>query len=96
MLSAHLLIEDINYEEEKVKLSKINKLYVFSDGVYEITNKNNNEMTLENFTNLVSKKFNKTDELKSDLIYEEIKNLKKDDGPLDDDFSIVELIINHS
>ena len=96
MLSAHLLIEDINYEEEKVKLSKINKLYVFSDGVYEITNKNNNEMTLENFTNLVSKKFNKTDELQSDLIYEEIKNLKKDDGPLDDDFSIVELIINHS
>ena len=88
--------EDINYEEGKVKLSKINKLYVFSDGVYEITDKNNNEMTLENFTNLVSKKFNNTVELQSDLIYEEIKNLKKDDGPFDDDFSIVELIINHS
>ena len=53
-------------------------------------------MTLEDFTNLVKKQFNKTDELQSDLIYEEIKNLKKDDGPLDDDFSIVELIINHS
>ena len=53
-------------------------------------------MTLEDFTNIVSKQFNKTDALQSDLIYEEIKNLKKNDGPLDDDFSIVELIINHS
>ena len=88
--------EDIDYEESKVILTKENKLYVFSDGVYEITDKNNNEMTLEDFTNLVKKQFNNTDELQSDLIYEEIKNLKKDDGPLDDDFSIVELIINHS
>ena len=88
--------EEAEYKEEQVCLAASNKLYVFSDGVYEITYKNDHEMTLEDFTNIVSKQFNKTDALQSDLIYKEIKKLKKNEGPLDDDFSIVELIINHS
>jgi hypothetical protein len=34
------------------------------------------------------------DELQSEAIYEKIRQLKNNDGPLDDDFSIVELIFH--
>ena len=71
--------EEAEYKEEQVCLAASNKLYVFSDGVYEITYKNDHEMTLEDFTNIVSKQFNKTDALQSDLIYEEITGNEPDD-----------------
>jgi hypothetical protein len=62
--------------------------------VYEITTADNKEMTLENFTDLVNDEFNSMDELQSEAIYEKIRQLKNNDGPLDDDFSIVELIFD--
>ena len=87
--------EDVKYTESKVELKKHNKLYVFSDGVYEITNKKNEEMTLEEFTKLIQESFNATTKLQSKEIYSKIKELKNDKGPFVDDFSIVELIFSH-
>jgi len=87
--------EDVSYTESKVELKKHNKLYVFSDGVYEITNKKNEEMTLEEFTKLIQESFNATTKLQSKEIYSKIKELKNDKGPFVDDFSIVELIFSH-
>ena len=87
--------EDVKYTESKVELKKHNKLYVFSDGVYEITNKKNEEMTLEELTKLIQESFNATTKLQSKEIYSKIKELKNDKGPFVDDFSIVELIFSH-
>ena len=87
--------EDVKYTESKVELKKHNKLYVFSDGVYEITNKKNEEMTLEEFTKLIQESFNATRKLQSKEIYSKIKELKNDKGPFVDDFSIIELIFSH-
>ena len=86
--------DGIDFIENQIQLGTKNKLYVFSDGVYEITTADNKEMTLENFTDLVNDEFNSMDELQSEAIYEKIRQLKNNDGPLDDDFSIVELIFD--
>jgi serine phosphatase RsbU (regulator of sigma subunit) len=86
--------DGINFIEDQVKLATKNKLYVFSDGVYEIRKADGKEMTLENFTDLVDHEFNSVVNLESENIYEKIKQLKDNDGPLDDDFSIVELIFH--
>lgn len=86
--------EGVNYLEDQIQLSNKDKLYVFSDGVYEIIDRDDKEMTLADFTALIDTEFNSLDDLQSELIFEKIKKLKKDDGPLDDDFSIVELIFN--
>ena len=86
--------DGIDFIENQIQLGTKNKLYVFSDGVYEITTADNKEMTLENFTDLVNDEFNSMDELQSEAIYEKIRQLKNNDGPLDDDFSIVELIFH--
>ena len=86
--------DGIDFIENQIQLGTKNKLYVFSDGVYEITTANNKEMTLENFTDLINDEFNSMDELQSEAIYEKIRQLKNNDGPLDDDFSIVELIFH--
>jgi serine phosphatase RsbU (regulator of sigma subunit) len=87
--------DHIDYIEETVHLNQNSKLYVFSDGVYEITDKKGIEMTLENFTELIMKDFNDLKHLQSEDIYKKIMQLKKDKGPLDDDFSIVELIFDN-
>ena len=86
--------DGIDFVEDQVQLTARNKLYVFSDGVYEITTAEDKEMTLEDFTDLVNEKFNSVDELQSESIYQKIKQLKDNAGPLDDDFSIVELIFH--
>ena len=69
---------------------------MFSDGVYEITDKNDHEMTLENFSDLVEKKFCDDNKLQSADIYAEINHMQKVTGPLNDDFSILELIFKHN
>jgi len=88
--------EEAAYKEEQVYLASSNKLYVFSDGVYEITDKNDHEMTLENFSDLVEKKFCDDNKLQSADIYAEINHMQKVAGPLNDDFSILELILKHN
>ena len=88
--------EEAEYREEQVYLASSNKLYVFSDGVYEITDKNDHEMTLENFSDLVEKKFCDDNKLQSADIYAEINHMQKVAGPLNDDFSILELIFKHN
>lgn len=88
------VMEDFEFKESTVSLSKQNKLYVFSDGVYEITKKDGVEMTLESFTKIIKDDFSSLETLQSDKVLEKIISLKNEIGPFDDDFSIVELIIN--
>lgn len=88
------MMPNIEFNESIVKLNKFNKLYVFSDGVYEITQKDGKEMNLDDYTQLMKEQFNHFEVLQSGSILEKITSLKNKPGPFDDDFSIVELIIN--
>jgi sigma-B regulation protein RsbU (phosphoserine phosphatase) len=88
------MMPGIEFKETTVPLSNRNKLYVFSDGVYEITQKGGKEMNLTDYTNLMSDHFSHFELLQSDKVLEKITSLKEEAGPFEDDFSIVELIIN--
>ena len=88
------MMPGIEFKETTVPLSNRNKLYVFSDGVYEITQKDGKEMNLTDYTNLMNDHFSHFELLQSDKVLEKITSLKEEAGPFEDDFSIVELIIN--
>jgi sigma-B regulation protein RsbU (phosphoserine phosphatase) len=88
------MMPDIIFNESTVPLNNFNKLYVFSDGVYEITQKDGNEMNLDDYTQLMKEHFSNLGLLESEKVLEKIKSLKNEIGPFDDDFSLVELIIN--
>jgi len=88
------MMPDIIFNESTVPLNNFNKLYVFSDGVYEITQKDGNEMNLDEYTQLMKEHFSNLGLLESEKVLEKIKSLKNEIGPFDDDFSLVELIIN--
>ena len=88
------MMPGIEFKETVVPLSNRNKLYVFSDGVYEITQKDGKEMNLTDYTNLMNDHFSHFELLQSDKVLEKITSLKEEAGPFEDDFSIVELIIN--
>ncbi len=88
------MMGDIIFNEASVPLNNFNKLYVFSDGVYEITQKDGKEMNLDDYTQLMKEHFSNLELLESEKVFEKIKSLKNEIGPFDDDFSLVELIIN--
>ena len=88
------MMPGIEFKETTVPLSNRNKLYVFSDGVYEITQKDGKEMNLTDYTNLMNDHFSHFELLQSDKVLEKITSLKEEAGPFEDDFSIIELIIN--
>ena len=88
------MMPDIDFKESTVPLQSLNKLYVFSDGVYEITQKNGKEMNLDDYTKLMYDQFSHLNLLESEKVLDTIKDLKQESGPFDDDFSLVEIIIN--
>ena len=88
------MMPDIEFKESSVPLQNLNKLYVFSDGVYEITQKDGKEMNLDDYTKLMYDQFSDLNLLESQKVLDTIKDLKQEPGPFDDDFSLVELIIN--
>ena len=67
---------------------------LFRSGVYEITQKDGKEMNLTDYTNLMNDHFSHFELLESDKVLEKIISLKEEAGPFEDDFSIVEFIIN--
>jgi sigma-B regulation protein RsbU (phosphoserine phosphatase) len=51
-------------------------------------------MNLDDYTQLMKEYFSDLELLESEKVLEKIKSLKNEIGPFDDDFSLVELIIN--
>ena len=85
---------DIEFKEKVLPLGSTSKLYVFSDGVYEITQQDGKEMSLDDYTKVMQESFNNLEVLQTEKVLEKITSLKWEKGPFDDDFSIVELILN--
>ena len=80
-------------KKEHLNLNKFNKLYVYSDGVYEIEKPDGDMVTLADYTEIIRK----LSDFKSpqvDQVLTTMRALQGNEKPFEDDFSFVELIIN--
>lgn len=87
-------MEDLAFKEASLDLNKFNKLYVYSDGVYEIEKPDGEMVTLVEYTEIIRKLSDfKTPQV--DEVLKTMRVLQGNEEPFEDDFSFVELIINH-
>ncbi|WP_245580763.1 PP2C family protein-serine/threonine phosphatase [Borrelia coriaceae] len=87
-------IEEIySCEENECLLSKFSHLLLFSDGVYEIENKQNIIMSIDDFYNILKESSCDLDDFVLVRLYEKMLNLSRY-NVFRDDFSILEFILN--
>jgi len=85
-------MEDMVFKEVTLPLKKFNKLYVYSDGVYEIEKTGGEMVTFVEFTDIV-KKISNLESSQVGEILNAMKSLQAIDGPFEDDFSLLEMHI---
>jgi len=83
------VMEEIPYEEKIIKLENYSKLYIFSDGVFEINKKDDTIWTFEEFEEFMAENTNSKKPLMDEL-YDYTKQMCKTES-FDDDFSILEI-----
>jgi len=103
-ISAHLLstnnitlgfFENHTFIENEISLGKQSKLYVYSDGVYEIEQTNGETLTFTDFKYRVTEQFNSVEQFQSKYIYLHMQNIAGiDHNTFEDDFSMLEILIN--
>jgi sigma-B regulation protein RsbU (phosphoserine phosphatase) len=82
-------IPDMEYENAKVEIKKFNKLFIFSDGVYEITTPDDQMWQFDNFLKaLVNPQGKKLHDVEA--MYQIAVDLKGDEN-LEDDFSMIQI-----
>jgi sigma-B regulation protein RsbU (phosphoserine phosphatase) len=81
------------FAEDKVSLLQENKLFVFSDGVYEFCCKDGRTMSAADFVSFLNDT-GRVDAFDSDAILAKMNSLKSKPGPFDDDYSFLEIIIS--
>lgn len=77
------------FKSASVIVEKFNKLFLYSDGVFEIKKPDGEMMQAVEFVELVSKL--PAGQNNVDVIHDTIRKIKGNDEPFDDDFSILEL-----
>ncbi len=77
------------YEKFKVAIKAFTRLYIYSDGIYEVCRPDGSMLKLEDFINLVSKLSRKGDTSPAQII-EEIRKTQGSDV-FDDDVSLMEV-----
>lgn len=79
----------------RCKIKKFNKLFIFSDGVYEINKPDKSNFTLREFTDYLYAFTKNTDSLDDDVdhILRFARSLQGKDA-FDDDFSLIKIIFN--
>lgn len=86
--------KDTVFKENSISLEEHNKLYVFSDGVYEIEQTNGQVVTLADFVALLER-ISKVDSSQVDDILKHMQKLASNADSFEDDFSLLELMIKH-
>ncbi len=79
----------MKYENSEVELSDNNRLFIFSDGVYEITRPGLPDWQLDDFRNYLSD-IVKTEQFHVDQIYRDVLEMYGSKN-LEDDFSLIEI-----
>ncbi|MBU2491522.1 MAG: SpoIIE family protein phosphatase [Bacteroidetes bacterium] len=85
-------LPDFEFKSGSVKIDRYNKLFIYSDGVFEVKKSNGEMMTAAEFVEIVSSLPDNQNTV--EIIYEKMKQIKGNDDPFDDDFSILELTFN--
>ena len=85
------LLPDMDFEQDSCTLPQGSKLYIFSDGVYEISQENGNIWGLDAFIDLLKQGQDNNLTLSNILEYIQNVNSKR---TLEDDFSLLEFTIN--
>jgi len=80
------------FKSGSVIVEKFNKLFLYSDGVFEVKKPDGEMMQAVEFVELVSKL--PAEQNNVEVIHDTIRKIKGDDEPFDDDFSILELTFN--
>lgn len=81
------------FQNKTIKVDRYNRLFVFSDGVYEISRDNGEVLQLYDFLDIL-----RSSEMSDgDVLDNIIKKVSKiaNNRPFEDDFSIVKVIFNH-
>jgi len=84
--------QDMVFKESSIALEKCNKLYVYSDGVYEIERANGEVVTLEQFSAIL-RDISTCDASQVDDILQRMRELALTSERFEDDFSLLELLI---
>jgi sigma-B regulation protein RsbU (phosphoserine phosphatase) len=86
-------LPDMPFEEAGLVIAGKAKLYVYSDGVYELNQRDGSMLTLYEFTGIIERM---TDIATSQTeeIYSAMQSLKAEPGPFEDDFSLLEVIFS--
>ena len=80
------------YQNKTIPIGKFNRLFIFSDGVYEVSKENGEVMHLNEFIEIVKKaEFSSNNSLQK--IIEEMTQIVKN-KPFEDDFSILKVIFH--
>lgn len=80
------------FKSGSVTVEKFNKLFLYSDGVFEVKKPDGEMMQAVEFVELVSKL--PAEQNNVDVIHDTIRKIKGNDEPFEDDFSILELTFN--
>ena len=84
--------KDLVFNESYIDLDKLNKLYVFSDGVYEIEQANGEVVTLADFSAFLQR-VSKFDSSQVEDILHHMRQLAITSDSFEDDFSLLEMMI---
>lgn len=85
-------MQDNVFSEASISLQQQNKLYVYSDGVYEVEKASGEMVTLAEFTELIQL-ISQPDSSQVDKILKTMRDLQAEPGPFEDDFSLLEIQI---
>jgi len=77
------------YEKVKISIKEFTRLYIYSDGIYEVTRPDGSMLKLDDFIKIVSKLSDK-DDISPREIIEEIRRIQ-DSDMFDDDVSLMEV-----
>jgi len=84
--------EENIYENEIYDLSEYNKIFLFSDGCFEIIKENGENYEFDEFINLISEKGAESAE-SLELIFSNLETINRG-SHFDDDYSMIEITLN--
>ncbi|MDJ0674464.1 MAG: SpoIIE family protein phosphatase [Calothrix sp. MO_167.B42] len=87
------LLPDMDFEQDSYVLAQDSKLYIFSDGVYEIAQEDNKIWGLKSLIELLQHQHNEYYHFPIDYIFQHIQQINIEDV-LEDDFSLLRLNVN--
>jgi phosphoserine phosphatase RsbU/P len=82
----------LTFDERRLTLGRANKLFVFSDGVYEFRGPDGQMMTLGDFLNLL-KDYSDMGRFETEDVLKRMQGLAVSEDAFEDDFSLLELVI---